>query len=99
MAILDTVKRSMLIPLEETYADSELNSHIEACKELLISSGVAPTIVTDGTSPLVESLILIYCKTFFGFKNDGSVKELPKSFDMLLTQLALTKGEVIPHVS
>jgi hypothetical protein len=31
-------------------------------------------------------------KTFYGFKNDGSAKELPKSFDMLVGQLALTKG-------
>lgn len=99
MAILDTVKKALLIPLEETYADSELISHIEACQELLKSVGIDATIVSNLESPLVESLILIYCKTFFGFKNDGSVKELPKSFEMLLTQLAFTKGQGSADVS
>jgi hypothetical protein len=32
MAILDTVKKALLIPLTETYADEELLSHIEAAK-------------------------------------------------------------------
>ena len=99
MAILNTVKKALLIPLEETYADDELNSHIEACSELVISVGVDETIVRNTESPIIETLILIYCKTFFGFKNDGSVKELPKSFDMLLSQLALTKGPGVTHVS
>ena len=92
MAILDTVKKSLLIPLEESYADSELVLYISACKELLVSSGVEAAVVNVESNAMVEALILIYCKTFFGFKNDGSVKELPKCFDMLLTQLALTKG-------
>lgn len=93
MAILDTVKKSLLIPLEESFADSELESYIDSCKELLISSGIDPAIVNSEANNMVNNLIIIYCKTFFGFKNDGSVKELPKSFDMLLSQLALTKGE------
>ncbi len=95
MAILDTVKKALLIPLTETYADEELLSHIEACKELMRSVGVADEIASAEGVPIVDSLILIYCKTFFGFKNDGSVKELPKSFEMLVKQLALTKGSVI----
>ena len=92
MAILNTVKKALLIPLVETYADEELQSHIEACKELLRSVGVADDVVNGEGVPLVDSLILIYCKTFFGFKNDGSVKELPKSFEMLVRQLSFTKG-------
>jgi len=92
LAILDTVKKALLIPIAETYADEELSSHIQACIELLCSVGVAEEALGEEGSPIVDSLILIYCKTFFGFKNDGSVKELPKSFDMLLSQLALTKG-------
>lgn len=94
MAILDTVKKALLIPLSETYADEELQSHIEACKELIRSVGVADEVVSGKRVPIVDSLILIYCKTFFGFKNDGSVKELPKSFEMLVKQLALTKGSI-----
>lgn len=89
--MLNIVKKSLLIPLEETYADDELNSLIGACKELIKSSGVDENVV-NGDNKIVESLVLIYCKTFFGFKNDGSVKELPSSFDLLLRQLALTKG-------
>ena len=89
--MLDIVKKSLLIPLEETYADEELRTLITGCKELIKSSGVDDDIV-DGDNKIVESLVLIYCKTFFGFKNDGSVKELPSSFDLLLRQLALTKG-------
>jgi hypothetical protein len=92
LAILDIVKKALLIPLTETYADLELSSHIQGCRELLRSVGLAEEVLSEEGSPIVDSLILIYCKTFFGFKNDGSVKELPKSFDMLLSQLALTKG-------
>lgn len=94
MAILDTVKKALLIPISETYADEELQSHIDACKELMRSVGVADEIVSAEGVPIVDSLVLIYCKTFFGFKNDGSVKELPKSFEMLVKQLALTKGSM-----
>ena len=89
--MLDIVKKSLLIPLEETYADEELNSLICGCKELIISAGVSDEVV-EGNNKMVESLVLIYCKTFFGFKSDGSVKELPSSFDLLLRQLVLTKG-------
>lgn len=92
MTILSKVKKALLIPQEENYADEELSLHIIGCQELLISMGVQSEIVMESGNPLVDSLILIYCKTLFGFKNDGSVKELPKSFDMLATQLALTKG-------
>jgi len=90
--MLDIVKESLLIPAQETYADSELNMHIDACKQLLVSSGVNKEVVDNESNKMVEALILIYCKTFFGFKNDGSVKELPKSFDMLLKQLVFSAG-------
>jgi len=95
MGLLGHVKKSLLIPLQETYADDELNTYIEACLALILSTGVDTENIED--NPLTKSLILIYCKTFFGFKTDGSVKELPKSFDMLLNQLTLSSGE--SHVS
>ena len=98
MRVLDAVKKSLLIPLDETYTDLELNLYIKACKELLISVGVDEKLVNSEQHPIIETLIIIYCKTFFGFKSDGSIKELPKSFDMLLSQLALTKGNDA-HVS
>lgn len=95
MELLETVKKSLLIPISETYADDELNNHISACKNLLVSTGITSTVVEN--HPLAHSLVVIYCKTFFGFKADGSVKDLPKSFDMLLNQLALSSGDY--HVS
>ena len=91
MGLLETVKKTLLIPISETYADDELNSLIDSCKTLIKSTGVKESVIE--TNPLTHSLVMIYCKTFFGFKNDGSVKELPKSFDMLLNQLSLSNGE------
>ena len=95
MGLLEYVKKSLLIPLNETYADDELNTYIEACLSLILSTGVNPEGINE--NPLTKSLVLIYCKTFFGFKSDGSVKELPRSFDLLLRQLALSGGG--SHVS
>ena len=92
MAILDIVKKALLIPLSESYADDELQTHISSCKAYLMSCGVDPSYINDESNPMVNTLIIIYVKTFFGFKNDGSAKELPKTFDMLVGQIALTKG-------
>ena len=92
MAILDIVKKALLIPLSETYADDELSTHISSCKSYLMSCGSDPSYINDESNPMVSTLIIIYVKTFFGFKNDGSAKELPKTFDMLVGQIALTKG-------
>jgi len=92
MAILDIVKKALLIPLAETYADDELIAHIGSSKHYLESCGIDSTYINDESNPMVSTVIIIYVKTFYGFKNDGSAKELPKSFDMLVGQLALTKG-------
>jgi hypothetical protein len=92
MAILDIVKKALLIPLSESFADDELSSHISSCKSYLETCGINPSYINDESNPMVSTVIIIYVKTFFGFKNDGSVKELPKTFDMLVKQLALTKG-------
>jgi hypothetical protein len=91
--ILNTIKKSLLIPESETFADSELRLHILSCIELIKSTGVSESSIYGDS--LAEALIIIYVKTFFGFKNDGTVKELPTSFDKLLTQLTLTKGDTM----
>lgn len=91
------VKKALLIPSDETFADDEINLHIESCCQLLISMGVPSSIVLSDNS-LVDALILIYVKTFFGFKADGSVKELPSNFDLLVRQLVLSVEED-SHVS
>jgi len=92
MGLLEMVKKSLMIPESEDYADLELTSLINSCKDLIKSTGVSEAVIDKNN--IAHSLILIYCKTFFGFKTDGSVKELPKSFDMLLSQLASSSGDV-----
>lgn len=91
--VLDLVKNSLGIPLDSDELDAELNAFIEASKELLRGSGVNEKYLINEADPLVTSFILIYVSTSFGFKSDGNLKELPKHFDFLLKQLALTKHD------
>ena len=91
--VLDLVKNSLGIPLDSHGLDAELNAFIEASKELLRGSGVNEKYLIDEADPLVTSFILIYVSTSFGFKPDGNLKELPKHFDFLLKQIALTKHD------
>ena len=86
------VKKALMITAEDTFADDEIKLHIESCCQYLISTGVTESVVWSD-NPLVEGLILIYVKTFYGFKQDGSVKELPTNFDLLVCQLVLTSTE------
>jgi len=90
-SILTKVKKSLLIPESEDYADGEINILINSCKEIISSTGVSSE--TIETSEIALTLVLIYCKTFFGFKSDGSVRELPGSFYTILNQLAISRGE------
>ena len=90
-SLLTKVKRSLLIPESETFADGEIEILINSCKELISSTGVSKDAAE--TSEMALTLILIYCKTFFGFKTDGSVRELPSSFYTILNQLAISRGE------
>ena len=91
--VLDLVKNSLGILLDSHELDAELNAFIEAAKELLRGSGVNEKYLIDEADPLVTSFILIYVSTSFGFKSDGNLKELPKHFDFLLKQIALTKHD------
>ena len=86
------IKKALMITAEDTFADDEIKLHIESCCQYLISTGVTESVVWS-ENPLVEGLILIYVKTFYGFKQDGSVKELPANFDLLVRQLVLTSTE------
>ena len=89
-SLLTKVKKSLLIPESESFADGEISILISACKELISSTGVSDD--TMESSEVVLTLVLIYTKTFFGFKSDGSVRELPSSFFTILNQLAIAKG-------
>lgn len=84
------VKMSLMIPSDDLEADGEVTLHINSCISLIKSTGVSDSLISKGNG-LVDALVLIYCKTFYGFTNDGSVKELPSSFDLLLRQLVLTQ--------
>jgi len=87
--MLEKVKKALLIPVSEHYADDELLIHIASCRQLLITTGVPRETAEGDDDSLVQALITIYVKTNFGFNNNGQVKELPKSFDLLLKQLCL----------
>lgn len=87
--LLSLVKASLMISESESFADTELNALIESSLALVKSTGVSDTHLLDHD---IQSLVLIYVKTFFGFKGDGSVKELPQSFYFLLKQASLTKS-------
>ena len=89
---VNEVKKALMIPAEDTFADDEIKLHINACSQMLITSGVTEG-VAYSDNPLVLGIILIYVKTQFGFKNDGSVKELPSSFNLMVRQLVLTSEE------
>lgn len=92
MMILDIIKDSLGLPKEETNFDEQLNVLILGAKELLRGSGVGEKYITD-EDPLISSFIIIYVTTMFGFKSDGSLKEMPKHFELLLRQIALTKHD------
>ena len=92
--ILEVMKKALLIPATENYADDEILIHIASCRQLLVSAGVPRETAESDDNPLVTALITIFVKTNFGFKSDGTVKELPKSFDVLLRQLCLHRPEV-----
>ena len=89
------MKKALLIPATENYADDEILIHIASCRQLLVSAGIPRETAESDDNPLVTALITIFVKTNFGFNNNGEVKELPKSFDVLLRQLCLhTPSEV-----
>jgi len=91
--MLELMKKALLIPATENYADDEIETHIASCRQLLVSAGV-PREIAESDDSLVKALITIYVKTMFGWKSTGEVKELPKSFDVLLRQLCLHRPEV-----
>ena len=92
--MLELMKKALLIPATENYADDEISLHIASCRQLLVTAGVPREIAESDSNPLVKALIIIYVKTNYGWKSSGEVKELPKSFDVLLRQLCLHRPEV-----
>ena len=92
--MLELMKKALLIPATEHYADDEIETHIASCRQLLVTAGI-PREIAESDDSLVKALITIYVKTMYGWKSDGTAKELPKSFDVLLRQLCLhTPSEV-----
>ena len=91
--MLELMKKALLIPANEHYADDEIETHIASCRQLLVTAGI-PCEIAESDDSLVKALITIYVKTMYGWKSDGTAKELPKSFDVLLRQLCLHCPEV-----
>ncbi len=91
--MLELMKKALLIPATEHYADDEIETHIASCRQLLVTTGI-PREIAESDDPVVKALITIYVKTMYGWKSNGEVKELPKSFDVLLRQLCLHSPEV-----
>ena len=92
MNYLELVKNALGIPTSNTKVDITLNNLISASLELLRGAGVSEKYLINA-DPLVASFVIIYTSTNFGYKADGSLKELPKHFDLLLRQLSLTKND------
>ena len=92
--MLAKMKKALLIPATENYADDEILIHIASSRQLLVTVGVPRETAESDDNPLVTALITIFVKTHFGFNSNGEVKELPKSFDVLLRQLCLHRPEV-----
>lgn len=90
-SLLNKVKKSLLIPEAEDFADEEIKTLIRSGLDLISSTGVSKDVLRRNET--VQSLVIMYAKTFFGFKSDGSVRELPTSFYTILNQLAISKGE------
>ena len=91
--MLELMKKALLIPATEHYADGEIETHIASCRQLLVTTGI-PREIAESDDPVVKALITIYVKTMYGWKSNGEAKELPKSFDVLLRQLCLHSPEV-----
>lgn len=91
--MLNLMKKALLIPVTENYANDEINLHIASCRQYLVSAGIPRETAEDESNSLVTALITIYVKTYFGFTSSGEVKQLPKNFDVLLRQLCLHKVE------
>ena len=89
---LSEIKKALMLNESDAFADDEIKLHISSCEVLLVSMGLSMETAKSDDS-LIKGLILIYVKTYFGFKTDGSVKELPSSFDLLVRQALLTKGD------
>lgn len=89
---LSEIKKALMLNESDTFADDEIKLHISSCETLLVSMGL-PEETAKSDDSLIKGLILIYVKTYFGFKTDGSVKELPSSFELLVRQALLTKGD------
>ncbi len=66
MGLLEMIKKSLLIPLSEDYADLELMSLIDSCKDLIKSTGVSENVIDN--NKIAHSLVLIYCKTVLVLK-------------------------------
>lgn len=81
--MLEKVKLALRI--KSVKLDEEIEDLIEACKIDLSISGVRKINEDD---PLIQRVIIIYCKANFGMDNNDSEK-YQKSYDLLKQSLSL----------
>jgi len=84
MALIDDVKTALRIT--NTEFDGEITGLINACKSDLQQSGLY---VIDETDPLIERVIILYCKANFGYDNPDADR-LQQSYDMLKNHLSMS---------
>lgn len=67
--------------------DKVIKNHISTVRTICKDAGIA--LLNIEQNPLFISLCVMYSKTFIGYKQDGSVRELPGAFTQTLCQLKL----------
>ena len=69
--MLELMKKALLIPANENYADDEINTHIASCRQLLVTAGI-PSEIAESDDSLVKALITI------GFPEAHGLHRMPR---------------------
>ncbi len=81
--ILKRIKVETGLTGDNSY-DQVILNHIDTVRQMCEDAGIKDEDMDF--DPYFIQLCLIYSKTFIGYKQDGSVRELPTSFDKILFQ-------------
>lgn len=85
--MLDNVK--LAVRIKNTAYDLELNDLIEACKADLKRVGIKDEKINSDDA-LIKRLIIIYCKTHFGYDN-SDFERLTRVYNDLRNSISLSK--------
>ena len=89
MSMLDKVKTALRMKTD--VYDTEITDLINAAKDdLQITDIYLEDLEDDGeNTPLIIRAIILYCKMYFGFVEDGEFSRLKKAYDELKAQLSM----------